>query len=89
MSDLLEIRLPAMPECWETCGACGDEEVLVAEILVAPGDRVQFDDPIIALETDKTTLDIPTPYSGEVVDLHIKPGDAIEVGTLILTLRRN
>lgn len=89
MGELLEITLPAMPDCWETCGACGDEEVLIAEVLVAPGDKVQFDDPIIALETDKTTLDIPTPYSGEVVDLHVTPGAAIEVGALILTLRRS
>jgi pyruvate/2-oxoglutarate dehydrogenase complex dihydrolipoamide acyltransferase (E2) component len=88
MTRLTEIRLPAMPECWESCGACGDDEVLVSEILVSPGDQVQFDDPLITLETDKTTLDIPSPYSGEVVDLHIAVGDPIGQGDLIIRLRR-
>ncbi len=88
MTGLAEIRLPAMPECWESCDACSDGEVLVAEILVSPGDQVQFDDPLITLETDKTTLDIPSPYSGKVVDLHIVVGDPIGEGDLILRLRR-
>lgn len=87
MSAPIEIRLPAMPECWKSCGACSDEAVLVSDILVKPGDRIGRDDPVITLETDKTTLDIPTPSAGQVTALHIDIGDAVSEGMLILTLQ--
>jgi pyruvate dehydrogenase E2 component (dihydrolipoamide acetyltransferase) len=87
MSGPVEVRLPALPECWESCGACRDEEVLISEIWVKPGDQVWRDDPIISLETDKTTLDIPAPCSGRVGALHVEIGDPITEGMPILTLQ--
>ncbi len=87
MSRLIEIRLPAMPDCWNSCGACSDEAVRVSDILVKPGDQIARDDPVITLETDKTTLDIPAPRSGRVDSLHIDIGDTVIKGALILTLQ--
>ncbi|PLX62849.1 lipoyl domain-containing protein [Sedimenticola selenatireducens] len=87
MSEPIEVHLPAMPECWDSCGNCSDAAVLVSEILVRPGERIERDDPVITLETDKTTLDIPTPCAGRVTALHIDIGDAISEGMLILTLQ--
>lgn len=75
-----------MPECWESCGACSAEAVLVCDIHVAPGGWVDRDAPMIPLETDKTTLDIPAPRSGRVTTPHIGIGDPVTEGTLILTL---
>ncbi|WP_275097956.1 lipoyl domain-containing protein [Sedimenticola hydrogenitrophicus] len=87
MSGPVEVRLPALPECWESCGACADGALLVSDILVNPGDRVWRDEPIISLETDKTTLDIPAPCSGRVRALHVEIGDPITEGMPILTLQ--
>jgi pyruvate dehydrogenase E2 component (dihydrolipoamide acetyltransferase) len=87
MSSVIQVRLPAMPDCWNSCGACSDEVVRVSDVLVRPGDRISRDDPVITLETDKTTLDIPAPCAGRVDTLHIGIGDAISEDMLILTLR--
>jgi len=87
VSTPIEVRLPAMPECWDSCGACSAAAVLVSEILVRPGDRIERDDPVIILETDKTTLDIPTPHAGRVAALHIDIGDTVTEDVLILTLQ--
>ncbi|WP_260291818.1 lipoyl domain-containing protein [Sedimenticola hydrogenitrophicus] len=87
MSDPVEVRLPVLPECWESCGACADGALLVSDILVNPGDRVRCDDPIVSLETDKTTLEIPAPRADRVSALHVEPGDEVTAGTLLLTLQ--
>lgn len=86
MNDPVEIRLPPLPECWESCGACADGALLVSDVLVNPGDPIRTDDPIVSLETDKTTLDIPAPRSGRVAALHIDIGDEVTEGSLLLTL---
>lgn len=87
MSDPIEVRLPALPECWESCGACADGALLVSDVLVNPGERIGYDDPIVSLETDKTTLEIPAPRAGRVHALHVEPGDEVAAGTLLLTLQ--
>lgn len=81
-----EIRLPRFPECWETCGNCGQGEVLVQEVHVKPGDRVRFDDNLITLETGKVALDIPSPREGTIVAVHVSEGDTVGEGALIATL---
>lgn len=88
MSRNIAVHLPPLPECWESCGACGDGELLVSEIPAQAGDRVCRDDPILCLETDKTTLDIPAPYSGTVIALHVDIGDPVQEGTLLMTLQK-
>ena len=86
MTETRTLLLPQMPECWETCGACGDEVVLVAELLVAPGERLERDEPMLSLETDKTVLDIPSPWRGTVERWLVDEGDAVSPGDPILLL---
>ena len=86
MNTIFEVRVPAFPTCWTTCGNCGSGAVLVDDIRVLPGDTIERDDPVIVLETGKTALDIPCPRSGVVVELFVGPGDEVVSGQLILTL---
>jgi pyruvate dehydrogenase E2 component (dihydrolipoamide acetyltransferase) len=60
--------------------------VPVIEIHVNPGDRVNADDPLITLESDKATLDVPAPVGGSVTELLIKLGDIVSEGSAILML---
>ena len=85
MSTLKEIRIPIYPECWETCGSCAQGDITVWEILVKPGDTVNFDDNVITLETGKVALDIRSPQSGRVLAVSVAPGDKVAEGQLILT----
>ena len=86
MSTLKEIRIPIYPECWETCGSCAQGDITVWEILVKPGDTVNFDDNVITLETGKVALDIPTPRAGRVVEIHVREGDTVGEGALLVSL---
>lgn len=58
----------------------GAEQVEVIEILVAPGDQVAAEDGIIVLETDKATMEIPSPLDGTIAGLTVKVGDKISEG---------
>lgn len=82
----IEVRMPMYPECWDTCGNCGQGEVIVLEVLVQAGETIREDDNIITLETGKVALDIPSPHGERIVDVSIKEGDHVEQGALILTL---
>jgi dihydrolipoamide dehydrogenase len=62
------------------------EQVDVIEILVSPGDRVEAEESIITLESDKATMDIPSPHTGTVKQLLVKVGDKISMGGAILKL---
>jgi pyruvate/2-oxoglutarate dehydrogenase complex dihydrolipoamide acyltransferase (E2) component len=81
-----EVRMPKYPECWDTCGSCGNGEVMVETVHVKPGDRIHFDEPLITLETGKVALDIPSPYEGTIVEVQATEGEAIAEGRLIVTL---
>ena len=61
-------------------------DVPVIEIHVAPGDVVSDEDPLITLESDKATMDIPSPASGTVRELRVKVGDLVSLGSPILLL---
>ena len=63
------------------------KDVPVIEIHVKEGDSVNADDPLITLESDKATMDVPAPAPGSVEKLLIKIGDRISQGSAILTLR--
>jgi len=77
MSTPIEIRLPDI----------GDfTGVPVIEVHVAPGDQVAVDDPILTLESDKATMDIPAPQAGTVRELRVGVGDEVSQGDLLLTL---
>ena len=60
--------------------------VPVIELLVAPGDTVAVDDPLLTLESDKATMDVPAPVAGKVVQLLVKIGDTVSEGTVVLTM---
>src|ERR1700677_4449989 len=61
-------------------------EVPVIEIHVAAGDVVSAEDPLVTLESDKATMDIPSPAAGTVRELQVKVGDLVSRGSLILSL---
>ncbi len=86
MSELIEVRMPKYPDCWETCGSCASGDVVVLEVLVRPGDKIGFDDAILTLETGKVALDIPSPHAGQVVEVFVVEGDAVAEGQILLTL---
>jgi pyruvate dehydrogenase E2 component (dihydrolipoamide acetyltransferase) len=61
-------------------------DVPVIEILVSPGDTVQAEDPLVTLESDKATMDVPAPFAGTVEQLQVKVGDRVSEGSRLLTL---
>ncbi len=61
-------------------------DVPVIEVHVSPGDTVALDDPLLTLESDKATMDVPAPFAGTVRELHVQVGDHVSQGTLLLTM---
>jgi len=61
-------------------------DVPVIEVHVAAGDVVNEEDPLVTLESDKATMDIPSPAAGTVRELQLSVGDRVSIGALILTL---
>jgi dihydrolipoamide dehydrogenase len=61
-------------------------DVPVIEIHVSPGDQVALDDPLVTLESDKATMDIPAPQAGTVKQLQVALGDRVSEGSVLLTL---
>ena len=78
--------MPKYPECWSSCGSCASGDVFILELLVNIGDRVERDDNILTLETGKVALDIPSPYAGRVLEIHVTEGDTVDEGALMITL---
>jgi dihydrolipoamide dehydrogenase len=61
-------------------------EVPIIEVLVSPGDTVAVEDPLVTLESDKATMDVPAPFAGTVSELKAKVGEKVAQGSLLLTL---
>ena len=61
-------------------------EVEVVEILVSPGDRVGLDDPVIVLESDKASMDLPSPAEGVVTSVEVSIGDRVAAGAVLVGL---
>jgi pyruvate dehydrogenase E2 component (dihydrolipoamide acetyltransferase) len=77
MSNLQTIAVPDI----------GDfKDVPVIELLVAPGDVVAVDDTLIVLESEKATLDVPSPGAGRVKEIKVRAGDRVSQGTAVLVL---
>ena len=77
MADLVEVKVPDI----------GDfSDVPIIEVLVSPGDEVAPEDPLITLESDKATMDVPAPEAGKVAELKVNVGDTVSEGSLILLL---
>ena len=70
-----EIRVPTLGE--------SVTEATIAQWFKKPGDKVNADEPIVELETDKVTVEVPAPASGTLTDILVKEGDTVEVGALL------
>ncbi len=62
------------------------QDVPIIEIHVSPGDEVSVEDPLVTLESDKATMDVPAPEAGTVTQLSVKIGDRVSEGSVLLTL---
>ena len=72
--DIVEVKVPDI----------GDfKDVPVIELLVKVGDEVKVEDSLVTLESDKATLDVPSPVAGVITELKIKVGDKVSQGTLV------
>src|SRR5689334_18347982 len=70
-----------LPELGENVTA-GD----VVRVLVSPGDAVAKDQPVLELETDKATIEVPSSVAGTIKDIRVKQGERIKVGQVVLTV---
>src|SRR5215475_5193898 len=61
----------------------------VLRVLVKAGDRVTTDQPVLELETDKATIEVPSSVDGTVGEVKVKPGDKVKVGQTIFTVSGN
>jgi dihydrolipoamide dehydrogenase len=77
MSQLIEIKVPDI----------GDfKNIPVIEVLVKPGDRINKEDGLITLESDKATMEVPSPQSGVIREIKVKVGDKLSEGSVVLLL---
>ena len=65
------------------------KDVPVIEIFVKVGDTVKAEDPLLALESDKATMELPAPLGGVVSEIRVKPGDKVSEGVVVMTLATN
>jgi pyruvate dehydrogenase E2 component (dihydrolipoamide acetyltransferase) len=65
------------------------KNIPVIELLVKPGDAVKKEEPLISLESDKATMEIPSPFTGIVKEINVREGDRVAEGTLILEIEVN
>ncbi|WP_303395613.1 biotin/lipoyl-containing protein, partial [Pandoraea sp. PE-S2T-3] len=77
MSQVIEVKVPDI----------GDfKDLPVIEVLVKAGDKIDAEQALITLESDKATMDVPSPVAGVIKALSLKVGDEVSEGSLILTL---
>ena len=77
MGSLTEVKVPDI----------GDfKEVDLIEVMVSAGDHVKAEDPLITLESDKATMEVPSPHAGTVKEVKVSAGDKVSEGSLILTM---
>src|ERR1700756_5894449 len=77
MSQAIEVKVPDI----------GDyKDIPVIEVLVKAGDTVEKEQSLVTLESDKATMDVPSPASGTVKEVKVKLGDTVSEGTLIVLL---
>ncbi len=75
--DTIEVRVPALGDI---------PDVGIIEIQAKAGATVRREDPLVTLESDKATMDVPSPRAGTVRELKVKVGDRVREGTVLLTL---
>ena len=62
------------------------KDVPIIEVHVAPGATIKVDDPLITLESDKATMEVPAPQAGTVREVRVKSGDRVTMGDLIVVM---
>ena len=62
------------------------KEVEIIEVLVKPGDEVKKNDPIVTLESDKSSVEVQSPFEGKISELKVKIGDKVSEGSILATL---
>jgi pyruvate dehydrogenase E2 component (dihydrolipoamide acetyltransferase) len=77
VAEVTEVRVPDIGEF---------TDVPVIEVLVAPGDTIAVEDPLIVLESEKASMEVPSPAEGTVEEMSVSVGDTVSQGDLILTL---
>ena len=78
MSDIIEARVPDLGS---------DSGVPVIELLVKVGDTVRKDQGLLTLESDKATMEVPSPVAGEIIEIAAKLGDELSNGDLVARIR--
>jgi pyruvate dehydrogenase E2 component (dihydrolipoamide acetyltransferase) len=78
MSSLIEVRVPDMGNF---------ESVAVIDVLVKVGDTIDLDAPLVTLETDKATMDVPSTAKGVVEQVHVTKGGTVSPGALVVTVK--
>jgi pyruvate dehydrogenase E2 component (dihydrolipoamide acetyltransferase) len=77
MANAIEVKVPDIGEF---------KNIPVIEVLVKPGDTVRAEDPLVTLESDKATMEVPSPAAGTVREIRLKVGDKVSEGALVLML---
>ena len=75
---MIELKMPSLGE--------GAKPGTVLSLLVKPGDAVAVDQPVLEIEAEKATIELPSTHAGTVEKIHVKAGDQVDTGTLLLTL---
>jgi pyruvate dehydrogenase E2 component (dihydrolipoamide acetyltransferase) len=75
---LLEVRVPDMGNF---------KDVAIIDVLVKPGESVEVDTPLVTLESEKASMDVPSTAAGTVEQVHVKKGGTVSTGDLIATVR--
>jgi pyruvate dehydrogenase E1 component len=65
------------------------DSVEIIEILVKVGDQINKNDPIVTLESDKSSVEVPSPFSGKVLELSVKVGDKVSKGSLLAKIENS
>src|SRR3954471_19500068 len=77
MAETIEVKVPDI----------GDyKDVPIIEVFVKAGDEVKAEESLITVESDKATMEVPSPTSGKVKELKVKVGDKVSQGSLVLVL---
>src|ERR1700758_1521129 len=75
---LVEVRVPDMGNF---------KDVAVIDVLVKPGESIEPEAPLVTLETEKATMDVPSTASGVIEKVHVAKGGTVSTGDLIATVR--
>ena len=63
------------------------EKVEIIELLVKTGDQINLNDPVVTIESDKSSVEIPSTLSGNVESVNVKVGDKVSKGDLLLSIK--